>query len=141
MKPFLKFFSVLLLLFNGIGAVYGGYNLVTKPDGSSMQMPLTFLQHSPFQDYFIPGVLLFIANGLFSLFVCLAVLLNLKNYSWLVMIQGAILIGWIQIQILMIKTIVHLHIIMGLTGFLLLLCGWMLHRINSEHIKHPSITH
>jgi hypothetical protein len=39
------------------------------PDGSSIEMSLDWLQHTPFQDYLIPGIILFIANGLFSIFV------------------------------------------------------------------------
>ncbi len=35
MKTLLIVVSILLLLLNGIGALYGGYHLITHPDGSS----------------------------------------------------------------------------------------------------------
>lgn len=61
--------AIALLLFNGIGALYGGWQLATDPTGGSMQMPLSYLQYSPFETYLIPGIVLFIANGIGSLVV------------------------------------------------------------------------
>jgi len=123
MKVFLKIITSLLLLINGIGAIYGGGNLILHPDGSSIQLSLHWLQHTPFNNYLIPGIILFIANGLLSVFVFIALLLKYKNYSWLVMAQGAILTGWIVIQILLIQTIYFLHIILGSVGIALILLG------------------
>jgi amino acid permease len=68
-KAFLKILTVLLLLFNGIGAIYGGGNLILHPDGSSIELSPDWLKHTPFRDYLIPGIILFIANGLLSVFV------------------------------------------------------------------------
>lgn len=131
MKALVKFFISTLLLFNGIGAVYGGWNLIRYPDGSSLGMSLDYLEHSPFNDYFIPGIVLFVANGLCSLFILAALILGLKKYAWLVILQGAILSGWILIQIMMVQTIVALHIIMGVTGILLMLLGGYINRNDS----------
>lgn len=88
LKIILKIFVSLLLLFNGIGAVYGGWNLMTHPDGSSLQMSVAYLEHSPFNDYFIPGIILFIANGLCSFIVLATILFNLKDYPWFIIAQG-----------------------------------------------------
>lgn len=123
MNIFLKGLTSLLLVFNGIGAIYGGANLILHPDGSSMQMSLDWLKYSPFHDYFIPGIILFVANGVFSIFVLICALVNQRNYPMLVMAQGAILVGWIIIQIILIQTIIFLHWIMGAVGFALIILG------------------
>jgi len=123
MKFFLKVITSLLLLINGIGAIYGGSNLILHPDGSSIQLSLQWLQHTPFHNYFIPGIILFIANGLLSMFVFMALLLKYKNYPWLVIAQGVVLTGWIVIQILLIQTVYFLHIILGSFGIALILLG------------------
>lgn len=123
MKIFLKAFVALLLLFNGIGAIYGGWHLMTKPDGSGLMMPLDMLEHSPFNNYFVPGIILFIANGLFSLFVLVMLLVNYKKYSLLIIAQGVVLVTWIIVQIIMIQTIEKLHVIYGGAGILLVICG------------------
>jgi hypothetical protein len=128
MKTFLNISASILLLFNGIGALYGGWNLMLYPDGSSIQLSMDWLRHTPFVDYRIPGFILFTANGLFSAFAFITLLLELKQYPWLVIAQGAILTGWILIQILLIQTIYFLHFICISVGIVLIVAGWMLVR-------------
>jgi hypothetical protein len=135
MKTLLKFIAAALLLFNGVGALYGGGNLILHPDGSSIQLTLDWLKHTPFSDYFIPGIVLFVANGLFSFIALAAMLLKVKNYAWLVMAEGAILTGWIVIQMLMIQTVYFLHIVMGGVGLALLFVGYVILKYNKEGSK------
>jgi hypothetical protein len=135
MKIFLKVFVSLLLLFNGIGAIYGGWHLMTKPDGSSLTMPLDMLKHSPFNDYLVPGIILFIANGLFSLFAFVMLFANYKRYSLLIMAQGIILVIWIIVQIIMIQTIGRLHVIYASAGVLLIICGGILSLKDFQEIE------
>ena len=126
MNTILRVLISLLLLLNGVGAIYGGGNLILYPDGSSIQLSSDWLKHTPFENYLIPGIILFITNGLFSLFVLFALLVKLRNYWLLVVAQGAILTGWILIQIVLIQTIYFLHIILGSLGVALIIMGWML---------------
>lgn len=116
----------LLLLFNGIGALYGGWSLITRPDGSRLQLSLDLLEQTPFDNYLIPGIILFVGNGLCSLAVFVVMMLNIKVYSWLVILQGAVLTGWIVIQMILIQTVYFLHIILGSVGLLLFVCGWVM---------------
>lgn len=126
MRSFLKIMTLFLLLLNGAGALYGGWHLMTVPDGSSLQMPLSVLQYSPFRDFFIPGMILFMVNGLFSFLVIVLMILNYRNYPWFVMAQGALLTGWIVIQVILVRGIHPLHLIFGTTGILLLAAGLLL---------------
>ena len=139
MKDFLKIVVIFILLLNGTGALYGGLHLIMHPDGSSLQMPLTYLAHSPFENYLIPGIVLFTANGLLSLIVLIAWIARFKNTTLLVMLQGLILCGWILIQVIMIRTISSLHIIFLLAGMILLVLGWWLrygfNKPNTKHIR------
>jgi hypothetical protein len=135
MKSLIYLAASALLLFNGFGALYGGWHLMSHPDGSSIQMHLVHLQHSPFKDYFIPGLIFFIANGCLSLFIFATAFLNRKIYPRLIIAQGMVLIGWIAIQIGMIRTINKLHFIMGITGILLILCGCQLVKKLDDKIK------
>ncbi|MDH4058409.1 MAG: hypothetical protein OEU76_06570, partial [Cyclobacteriaceae bacterium] len=108
-----KIFSIILLLFNLIGAFYGGMNLILHPDGSSVQLSLELLYHTPFNDFLIPGVILLCANGLFCAFVLLQVLRNRSTFGKLIIAQGIILTGWIVVQMLLIRTIFVLHFVLG----------------------------
>lgn len=127
-----KIVSVLLLLFNLLGALYGGINLILYPDGSSIKLSLDLLKHSPFKNYLIPGIILFIANGLFCGFVLFKVLTNSKTYEKLIIAQGLILAGWIIIQIQFIRTIFILHFILGGVGVLLVVLGLLIYRIRMK---------
>lgn len=130
MKLTIKIVSVVLLLFNGVGAFYGGGSLILHPDGSGLQMPLDILKSSPFSDFLIPGIILFIVNGLGSFFALFAVLFNQKKNYLFVMAEGVVLCGWIVIQIIMIKQLLTLHYVMFTTGVLLIVTGYLIKRIN-----------
>jgi hypothetical protein len=134
MKTLLIIAASILLVFNGTGAVYGGYHLIVHPDGSSLQMSLAYLQHSPFNDYLLPGIILFSMNGILS-FVVLATLHSKYKYSaQLVVVQGAILLGWIIIQVVMLRMTYFLHYAMGSAGVLLLICGYLLWRVQKRKV-------
>ena len=128
----MKIFTSLLLLFNGTGAVYGGVNLILHPDGSSLRLSLDLLKYTPFKDYLIAGIILFIVNGLFSFFVLIKLLLNQKNYSWFVIAQGLILTGWIIIQVFLIQTVYFLHFILISTGIVLIVLGSILMKLQNK---------
>ena len=132
MKAVLKIIASVLLLVNGIGALWGGTNLLRDTSGKSMGWSLNMLAHTPFSDYFVPGLILFVANGLFSLFVFLLLLFNNRKYPLFILAQGAILVGWIVIQVMMLRTIVPLHLVMLLVGVILVVCGW---RLNHERYE------
>ena len=104
MQRFYRIAAIVLLLFNGIGAIYGGYLFMAAPDGSLMHMPLSFLDHSPFTSFLIPGIILIVFNGLFSLVTCVSLLLKTKHYPLLIVMQGIILLIWITVQIVMIRS-------------------------------------
>lgn len=118
-----KTIASLLLLFNGIGAIYGGWNLMLHPDGSSLGITTEWLQHSPFDNFLIPGIVLFVVNGLLSLFVLMAVILNYRFSANLILAQGILLSGWILIQIMMLRIVNFLHVTLGSVGILLIIIG------------------
>ena len=133
MRGLLRTLASILLLTNGAGAFYGSYHLVLYPDGSSLGMTMALLEHSPFTDFLIPGIILLLSNGIMSFVALLAFVYRKRSYPLLTMTEGTILFGWIVIQMLMLRQIAALHIIYGTIGFLLILIGWMLMRVESTH--------
>ena len=125
MKIFLKTIIGVLLVFNTAGALYGGGNLILHPDGSSIQLSLDWIKNTPFHNYLIPGIILFLVNGLFGVFVITIMIINHTRYSFWVVAQGFLLLAWIVIQIMLIQTVYFLHFIMAGVGFLLMLFGWI----------------
>ncbi len=123
MSPKLKILASFLLLFNGIGAIYGGGNLILHPDGSSLGITTEWLQYSPFDNFLIPGIILFIVNGLFSLFVLMALIYNSRFLGYMILGEGALLCGWILIQMILLREVNFLHVTLGTVGILLLIIG------------------
>jgi hypothetical protein len=58
-RPFLLYLLFMPHLFLGISATAGGGLLLLKPDGSLLGMDPGWLNHSPFNTYLIPGLILF----------------------------------------------------------------------------------
>ena len=124
-----RIIAVILLLFHAISALFGGWILMSDPSGETLDMPIRYLEHSPFETFLVPGIILFITNGIFSLLFAVTALLKFMNYSWLVILQGFILIGWLIIQIIMIREFYGpLHVLYFSVGFLLIASGWILAR-------------
>lgn len=115
--------AITLLLIVAINALVAGYLFIKDPTGSGLQIPLSTLRYSPFSDFFIPGVILFTVNGVFNLIVATATLFKLKYYPALIAWQGLLLIGWIIIQIILLRDINLLHIILTVVGFTLFSIG------------------
>lgn len=105
------------------------------PDGSILQMPLSMLEHSPFSSYLIPGVMLFTLLGVYPLVVAYSLwrrpawrwpdVLNLskeRHWSWAASLSvGIILVIWITVQVLLIRSIAFLHVLYFVWGWVLIL--------------------
>jgi len=113
----------LLLGFLGLGAIGGGGALIISPTGELIGMPLSMLEKSPFNSFFIPGVILFLVLGLIPLLLIIALLkqpesklaeqINLfkdMHWSWTYSIYIAFaLIIWIQIQMVFLHDVHWAH--------------------------------
>ncbi len=110
----------LLLFFNGSSAVFGGMSLILYPDGSSIGLPLSLLEHSPFKDFLIPGLVLVLSNGIPGLIIFTMLISGSKRVSFLLRLQGIVLLIWLLIQIMMIRTLDIMQLIMGITALLMI---------------------
>ncbi|RYU95446.1 hypothetical protein [Emticicia agri] len=123
MKSVLSKIAYILLLFNGFGALYGGVRLITQPDGSSLGLPLSLLANSPFHDFLIPGILLLLSNGVASIGASISFTLKPRKLAWVIWAQGVILLIWLIVQVIMIKTLHPLQFILGAVGVALIWLG------------------
>ncbi|MBK9271771.1 MAG: hypothetical protein IPM48_09230 [Saprospiraceae bacterium] len=129
MRMLLIILCSVVLLVNGTGALFGGYQLMKDPTGGLLQLPLSYLQHSPFANYMVPGIVLFIANGLFSMIVLLAILIKHRMAFLLTILQGMILLGWLGLQILFIQVFYPpMHLSFMAMGLILCFGGWYLYK-------------
>jgi hypothetical protein len=123
----------LILVFTGIGGIYGGYSFIMAPDGSKMGMTTDILLNSPFNSFLIPGIILILFNGIMPLVVAWGLfikppwqwpeMVNLyhkQHWCWTFSLYyGFILIIWINVQIIMLGFSSLLQPIFALTGALI----------------------
>ncbi len=91
--------AVPLELFLAIGGLYGGALLFFDPTGGLLQLDPAFLRTTPFPDYEVPAVVLFLANGVLPLAALIALALRHHRAPRWVAASGAVLTGWMVIQI------------------------------------------
>ena len=133
----IRLISICLLFFNGLNAVAAGWFLVVDPTGETLGMSTVFLEHSPFNNFLIPGVILFVAIGLFSLAAGVFAILKSVHCARLVFFQGVILTGWIIVQMMLLRTTNFLHILFGAIGILLVVFGIVLEESpRKNRVKH-----
>ena len=114
---------IVLLAFLGLGAIGGGGVLIISPSGKLIGMPLSMLSPSPFYNFLIPGIILFLVLGVIPFLLIIALLKKpiLKfaeqfnffsdmHWAWTYTIYIAfILIFWIQIEMVLLSAVSWLH--------------------------------
>lgn len=89
----------ILQCFVAVMAVPAGLSMVLEPDGSGIGLPTEILETSPFRDYLIPGLFLFVFNGMFQVVGAVASFRKSKYTGILGLGLGTILFFWILIQV------------------------------------------
>lgn len=117
---------LMLLLVVGINASVCGAMLAADPDGSTLRLPASLLDQTPFSNFFVPGILL---AGLVGIPNLVAFLICLPkqgpHYGWAIG-AGFLLSGWIVAQNLLLETVSWLHLIYLGIGIMIILISWQL---------------
>ncbi len=107
-----------LLAFLGLSAIGGGGALIISPSGKLLGgLPLSILERSPFNDFLVPGIILFVVLGIIPSLLVLALLkkpnsvfadrFNIfkdMHWTWTFSIYVAFaLIIWIQVETIFIQ--------------------------------------
>lgn len=131
----LKISVIILLIFLGISAIFGGGAFIIDPSGDLIQMPISLLEHSPFSTFLIPGLILFLFNGVSSIVIAILVIRKYRFYTELVILQGIIQDVWIVVQLIMIQSMSVLHYIFFTVGSLLIISGAVLRKKTKYHAQ------
>jgi hypothetical protein len=107
-----------LLAFLGLSAIGGGGALIISPSGKLLGgLPLSILKNSPFVDFLVPGIILFVIFGLLPGLLIFALLKKIASpfaehlnffkdmhWAWSFSIYVAFaLIIWIQVETIYIQ--------------------------------------
>ncbi len=114
---------IVLAAFAAISALAGGYGVAST---NGLGMPMAWLKTTPFANYLVPGLILgFVVGG--SALVATILLVIRHPWGYVVAFgAGAIMLGWIIGEILLIQQFTWLHVVYALNGVLLMVsAAWL----------------
>ena len=107
----------ILHAFVGIGGMAGGLAAITDP-WQPLGVPVEALKNSPFQNYLIPGILLFTVIGVGNVASAVLFRFHLKFQGYVSSVFSWALVVWIIVQCIMLEAIAPLHIIFFMIGLI-----------------------
>ena len=85
-----------------LSAFVAGTMFVVEPSGRLMGMTEVTLARSPFRNYLVPGIVLFMVVGGTQAVAAWSELRRWPRAGWLSMVAGVVLAGWIAVRVAMI---------------------------------------
>jgi hypothetical protein len=136
-----------------VGGIYGGINLMNDPSGESIKLPISMLESTIFQNFLIPGIILFLLLGFFPLFLIFPLIFKPKwpllnglniyksyHWAWTYTIYTAImLIIWIDIQMMILGVGSMIQGGFGLLGVFILIMSLM--PVTKRHYRIQNSSH
>ena len=132
----INLFMASVQTFVGLSAVSAGLILMLEPGGSPNFLPLSLLENTPFDNFFIPGALLFTVNGLGSLWGARQTWRKRPAAPQIAMGLGLFLLAWISAQVFWFQSVHWLHVgyfALGAIELSLGLHAWLLNQRRSSN--------
>jgi hypothetical protein len=134
-RPFDAWVLIILLFFIGISALISGAMLFLAPDGRLVQWSPKLLEGTPFTDFLIPGIILFIFIGIFPIFTCYGLLTKpewdwpdyinpCKKFHWAwsaAWTAGVIMLIWITVETVLLGYISFLQPFIVVYGMVIII--------------------
>ena len=105
-----------LLAFGALNAFGGGYYGMAGAEG----VPTAWLEGSPFTDYFVPSLVLFVIVGGSFLLAAVAVLARRRSGRMLALGAGVIVLGWLTVQLAIIGYVSWMQPTTAIAGLVVL---------------------
>lgn len=94
--------AIVLELLLGLSALGGGAALMLGPAGEIIPLPLALLRHTPFDSYFVPGLILFSILGVGPSVAAGFALSRSRWAPWMTVGVGVALLVWLAVEIALI---------------------------------------
>jgi hypothetical protein len=132
-RPTAFWFLIFLIALNSLGGFYGGGHLVMDPTGRSIGFPPGTIDKTPFPNFLLPGLFLFVVYGIGGAAIIFGLARRRKCSPKVAMLLGATLMMWMVAQVYLLgPPIAGLQILYFLIGMaILILSRWQ--RFPAEH--------
>jgi hypothetical protein len=111
-----------LLALGALNAFGGGYYGLSGAEG----VPTEWLAGSPFVDYFVPSLILFVVVGGTLLAATIAVFAGWHGARLLALGAGTITVGWLAVQVAIIGYVSWMQPTTAIFAFIVLALAWLL---------------
>ena len=101
----------------GIGAMAGGMAPILDPV-SPIGISVDALKNSPFDNFLIPGIILFTVIGLGNVIGAVTTCFKSKYQGYISGTLGGALVIWIVVQCIMLRAVVFLHVLFFILGII-----------------------
>ena len=128
-QNFIRYTLGILLLLAALNAFGGGYYGMAGAEG----VPTEWLDGSLFENYFIPGLLLFTIVGGAFLFAAISVIAKLSIARKAVLCSVIVVFVWLSVQIAIIGYVSWMQPVTAITGVIILILSFLLPK--GEHFK------
>lgn len=133
-KSISTYLLIILVGFQMFCAIPAGLMMILDPTGATLGVPLKMLVPSPFSNFLIPGLFLFLILGIFPILIVYG-LLKKPNFKWVNQLNlykdqhwsltfsyylGILLVLWINMQLYFIESWDVLHFVYSMLGVLII---------------------
>ncbi|MGC9342287.1 MAG: hypothetical protein ACP5E3_06280 [Bacteroidales bacterium] len=130
-----KFFIILLIIiefFNGLSGLAGGFGLISDPTAASLGMELSWLEGTPFRNFLIPGIVLFVINGIGNSVAAILSIRKTRYFEMTGIVLGVVMMTWIISQVAFIGYKNFLQPLYFSTGLIQTLLGIIIYKLNHK---------
>jgi hypothetical protein len=120
-RPRYVWLAVALEVFTALGAIPVGIMFLTDPTGRTVGLPGGWIEATPFGSYLVPGLYLFLVNGVMMLVAAVLSVMRHRFAPWLTGVLGVGLIVWILVEIVLLPETMFLTWVFLATGVALAL--------------------
>lgn len=119
-----RFSLCFLLTLLALNAFAGGYYGMAGAKG----VPVVWLTGSPFNNYFIPGLILFVFVGGSAMIAALALFLDFPRAREMAFLSAGMVFIWLIVQVAIIGYVSWMQPTTGAIAFIILFLTWKLPR-------------
>ncbi len=123
-KKMVRYSMGVLLAFAALNAFGGGYYAMAGAEG----VPLEWLEGSPFRNYLIPGIFLFVVVGGAFLTAAILAFVRSRHARMAAFLAVAVVFGWLAVQLSIIGYVSWMQPVTAIVALVILLLALKLPR-------------